>query len=111
MPEPARAKDKPNPMPITARITVAEDRRDVTVDPDPVRPSKFHQDTVTWVCEGGKAFEIEFQDTPFPGNRYDQNTAKDLRPHPGVVGDSSRHYKYTVRVAGITKDPNMIVDP
>ena len=111
MPEPARAKDKPNPIPITAHIKVAEDRSDVTVDPDPIRPSKFHLDTVTWDCPQGFDFEIEFPETPFHANRFTRNTANNLLPHPDVNGDPNRQYKYTVKVAGITKDPALIVDP
>ncbi len=92
-------------------IIVTENPRDVVVVPDPVRVNKFNGDTATWVCPQGFDFEIEFPETPFHGNRFNKNTAKNLLPREDVVNNAYRPYKYNVIVAGITKDPGLIVDP
>ncbi len=92
-------------------IIVTENPKEVVVVPDLVRVNKYNGDTATWVCPQGFDFEIEFPETPFHGNHFDQNTAKNLLPRKDVPNNAWRPYKYKVIVAGIVKDPGLIVDP
>ncbi|MBI3668784.1 MAG: hypothetical protein HY237_03250 [Acidobacteria bacterium] len=107
----APAKEIPQPKDRVVTIIVTETPREVMVVPDLVRVNKFDKDTVTWVCPQGFDFEVEFPETPFHGHRFDQRTAKNLIPREDVVNNAYRPYKYDVIVAGITKDPGLIVDP
>jgi hypothetical protein len=105
------AKGTPQQKDKQVTITVAANQKDVVVAPDPVRLNKFAKHTATWVCTQGLPFEVVFTETPFHSARYTHQTAKNLLPRDDVVNNANRTYKYSVIVAGITKDPGLIVDP
>jgi hypothetical protein len=105
------AKETPQQEDRVVTITVAANQKDVIVSPDPVRLHKFAKHTATWVCPQGLAFDVEFTETPFHSARFNHQTAKKLLPRDDVVNDANKTYKYSVIVAGITKDPGVIVDP
>ena len=92
-------------------ITVIANTKEVVVVPDTVRLSKSANDTATWGCPQGQDFELEFTETPFHGDSFNRDTAKDLLPRGDVGPNPNRRFKYSVTVDGITKDPGLIVDP
>ncbi|HEV1994145.1 MAG TPA: hypothetical protein VGR03_07435 [Candidatus Acidoferrum sp.] len=105
------AKGTPQQKDKQVTITVAANQKDVIVAPDPVRLNKFAKHTATWVCTQGLPFEVEFEETPFQGSTFNHDTAKNLIPRDDVINNAQHTYKYSVSVAGITKDPGLIVDP
>ena len=68
--------------------TISVDKRQITL-------SKARGHRATWRIQGGTTFNILFDgDSPFDQKRYDQNTAKSLKPRANAREDT---YKYIVQ--------------
>lgn len=91
---------------ITVRI-IAKDGR-LRAVPNTAVVSIAEAEDIEWICQGARAFQIEFARSPFTGAQFTEGNPRSGRPN---VAAGPTAYKYAVKVDGFPDlDPKVIID-